>query len=261
MQFGMQHYQYAVPPKSLPSEFSNETDRVNVLSALFRRSVPIAHGRTRSAPPKPCRPEPTNALRRFANASDKWTKCETVRLPAHGIVALEFDRLGVLLATADARGIISVYDFDELCAADITARRLACRAGSATDTTPPNSRDIRQATSIGPVLAFSTRSTSSISCIKWNPYCEDLLVVSFATDSRIRIYDLNSGSETEGPNHVVLSDADSLRGHLRTEGNISILHLPPTGRKISSLLAGGARGTLRLWNFHRNMIFVQTVSN
>ena len=251
MQFGMRHF--SVPPNTLPSEVSNDTDRVNVLSALFRRSVSIAHGRTRSAPPKPCRPEPTNALRRFANASDKWTKCETVKLPAHGTVAPEFDRLGVLLATADTRGIITVYDFDELCAADIAARRVACRARAAPDTVHPNSRNIRQATSIGPVLAFSTRSTSRISSIKWNPYCENLLVVSFATDCRIRIYDLNSGSEAEGPNHIVLSDADSLRGHLRTEGNISILQLPSTSRKVSSLLAGGARGTLRLWNFPRNM--------
>ena len=247
VQFGMQHC--AVPPNTLSSEISNQTDKLNVLSALFRRSVSTAYGR--GYPPKSWRPDPTDALRRFANASDKWTKCETVRLPAHGTVALEFDRLGVLLATADTRGIITVYDFDELCAADIAARRVACRARAAH--TISNSGNSRQATSIGPVLAFSTRSTSRISCMKWNPYCEDLLVVSFATDCRIRIYDLNSGSEAEGPNHIVLSDADSLRGHLRTEGNISILQLPSTGRKVSSLLAGGARGTLRLWNFPRNI--------
>ena len=258
MQFGMR--QCTVPANTAPPEISDGTERVNVLSALFRRSAfAVGHGHRSNAPPKPCRPDPTDALRRFAYASDKWTKCDTVRLSAHGTVALEFDRLGVLLATADSRGIVTVYDFDELCAADIAARRLACRAQISPDSTHPISGN-RQAISIGPVLAFSTRSTSRISCIKWNPYCEDLLVVSFATDCRIRIYDLNSGSEAEGPNHIVLSDADSLRGHLRTEGNISILQLSPTSRKVSSLLAGGSRGTLRLWKFPRNIVRSQKKS-
>jgi len=253
MQFGMRHC--AIPRGASSSGIGGkDAGNVNVLSDLFRRSIfPIAHRRGSSALPKPRHLGPTDALRRFANAPDKWTKCETVRIPTHSTVAFEFDRLGVLFATADARGTIAVYDFDELCAADIAARRVACRAQTAPGAIQTNNLNGRQSSSICPILAFSIRSASRISCIKWDPNCQDLLVVSFATDCRIRIYDLNSGSEAEGPKHIVLSDADSLRGHLRTEGNLSIHHLPPTSRKISSLLAGGANGTLRLWNFPRSL--------
>jgi len=249
MQFGMQ---FCAAPAS-----SSSTGRIgiNVLSELFRRSIfPVDYVRGGSSPSKP--------LRRFANAPDKWTKCETVRLPGrHSTVALEFDRQGVLLALGDTRGMITVYDFDELCAADMAVRRAVCRqqgavaasaaasfADADADAVHTNNRHCRR-TPICPVLAFGTRSTARISCIKWDPNSEDLLVVSFLTDCRVNIYDLNSGSEAESPNFIVLSDADSLRGQLRTEGNISTHHLPPSNRKVHQLLTGGAYGTIRLWNF------------
>lgn len=218
MQFGMQQLCAA---SALPGRAN-----VNVLSELFRRSYPNPNSRGGSS---------LSTLRRFANAPNKWTKCETVRLPGHrhSTVALEFDRQGVLLALGDARGMITVYDFDELCGADMAARRAS----------PWRQMHIR------PVLAFGTHSTARISCIKWDPNNDDLLVVSFSTDCRIRIFDLISGSEAGGPNHTVLSDADSLRGRFRTEGNISIHHLPPSSRKVHQLLSGGSYGTVRLWYY------------
>lgn len=218
MQFGMQQLCAA---SALPNGRTN----VNVLSELFRRSYPNPNPNSRGG-------SSPSTLRRFANAPNKWTKCETVRLPGHrhSTVALEFDRQGVLLALGDARGMITVYDFDELCGADMAARRAS----------PWRQIHIR------PVLAFGTHSTARISCIKWDPNNDDLLVVSFSTDCRIRIFDLISGSEA---NHTVLSDADSLRGRFRTEGNISIHHLPPSSRKVHQLLSGGSYGTVRLWYY------------
>ena len=223
MQFGMQQICAA-------SALPNGRTGVNVLSELFRRSYPYPNPNSRGGSTGSL-----STLRRFANAPNKWTKCETVRLPGHrhSTVALEFDRQGVLLALGDARGMITIYDFDELCGADMAARR-AC---------PWRQMHIR------PVLAFGTHSTARISCIKWDPNNDDLLVVSFSTDCRIRVYDLLSGSEADGPNHTVLSDADSLRGHFRTEGNISIHHLPPSNRKVHRLLSGGSYGTVRLWYY------------
>lgn len=221
MQFGMQQLCAA-------SALPNGRTSVNVLSELFRRSYPNPNPNSRGG-------SSLSTLRRFANAPNKWTKCETVRLPGHrhSTVALEFDRQGVLLALGDARGMITVYDFDELCGADMAARRAS----------PWRQMHIR------PVLAFGTHSTARISCIKWDPNNDDLLVVSFSTDCRIRIFDLISGSEAGGPNHTVLSDADSLRGRFRTEGNISIHHLPPSSRKVHQLLSGGSYGTVRLWYY------------
>ena len=240
------------------TEVASSAAKFNVLSELFRRSTfPTRYGPggrggsrrtalTMATAPSPSQSirGPTDRLRWYANSSKHWGQSETVALGGRcvgGAAALEFDQQGVLLASADNRGIVSIYCFDECSAADIAVRRNVCREQSQA---APNAgiRPVR------PIMAFSTRSKCTISCVKWNPHNEDQLAISFLTDGRVRIYDLGTGSKADDPIHVTLSGAESLRGPLRGEGVASLLFLSPPNRTSSCILTGGTYGTLRLWH-------------
>ena len=105
---------------------------VNILSNLVQRSC-IPTSTTSSSI--------TKAMRKFVNSGNHWNICNTVELaadsdydyggyPSHAVVpqsngdicTMTFDRDGVLLATGDDRGIVRIYDFDDVCALDMKKR-------------------------------------------------------------------------------------------------------------------------------------------
>ena len=102
---------------------------VNILSQLFQRSILSSTPRT------------TASVTKFVQAGRMWNVSETVRLnpsvnhsnaplnynssnagvnigEGGEVTAMSFDKEGVLLATGDDRGVIHVFDFDDVFAMD-----------------------------------------------------------------------------------------------------------------------------------------------
>ena len=93
------------------------------------------------------------------------------------ITCMEFDKDGILLAVGDSLGYIRIFDFDEVNAASLKNRSKKVRRtnhhGNSNET--QRTKEIRN---VRPSIAFQAKS-HRISCIKWNPTNEDLLIVSF----------------------------------------------------------------------------------
>lgn len=192
---------------------------VNILSRLVQRScIPTSTSSIASA------------MEKFANSGRHWNVCNTVELAVSGvdgagapyartngdIFAMSFDRDGVLLAMGDDRGTVSIYDFDDVYAMDMTKRNEISRLLRQNYLVDTNERDIDEHDTIShmtseiikaedrpdndsdsiavhsippaavrPVLSLQCRASSNntghrISSILWSPYNQDHLAVSFA---------------------------------------------------------------------------------
>jgi hypothetical protein len=102
----------------------------------------------------------------------KWQPSKTVKLDLglfnSEVTCMEFDSEGVLLAVADSVGYISIFDFDEVNAADMTLKRQSM------------SHLHREKKNIPPFIRFRMGTDiHRISSINWNPLDENMLAVSF----------------------------------------------------------------------------------
>ena len=89
------------------------------------------------------------------------------------ITCMEFDSEGVLLAVADSVGVISIFDFDEVNAADMEMKRR--RKGNV----PINSNGATGANRVKPFINFRMGADiHRISSIQWNPFDENMLAVT-----------------------------------------------------------------------------------
>ena len=86
---------------------------------------------------------------------------------------MEFDEMGVLLATVSRNGAIRVYDFDEF---DLN-RMMSSKKNDEKD-------------SIQPVLDFWTRKDAN--SLRWNPSNQAELAVSYRSHSAVHIYNLET---------------------------------------------------------------------
>ena len=160
----------------------------HLLSELFRRSsIPAGSGgRVRRGGG---RGGPTGLLRRCGNSARMWGESDSVGLylgMGLGIEAMEFDRQGVLLASADSGGFIRIYDFDEVTAADIVVRRRRCRGGcggggGGGGDLPFADHPVGERAAVQPVMLFraGARAASAVSLVRWNPHDQDQLAVCF----------------------------------------------------------------------------------
>ena len=190
---------------------------VNILSRLVQRS---------------CISSSTSSIafdiEKIAYSGINWNICTTVELAASedddveiaagDVTAMSFDRDGVLLATGDDRGVVRIYDFDDVAAEDMKKRNETSRSlrqdysvqctnerevdeyekksqvdsmvaddHSDDDSDRIAPRSIPPSTA-RPVLSFQCNGSPSssvntghrISSILWSPYNQDHLVVSFA---------------------------------------------------------------------------------
>lgn len=192
---------------------------VNILSCLVQRS---------------CIPSSTSSIsldiEKNANSGINWNICTTVELAASedddvdiaagDVTAMSFDRDGVVLATGDDRGVVRIYDFDDVAAEDMKKRNeisrslrqdysvqctnerevdkdgqkshvdsgiMVAEGDSNDDTHSIAFRSIPPSTA-RPVLSFQCNGSRSssvntghrISSVLWSPYNQDHLVVSFA---------------------------------------------------------------------------------
>jgi hypothetical protein len=135
----------------------------NILSLLEQRKTCVSKRRRYSD-------SGYHEMRNFVHQN--WKVCESVELNSNinqsEITHMEYDSEGVLLACGDTRGIVRIFDFDEVNSAVI--REEKCSRTTDTGT--------HQKTKINPFITFHA-GNSRISCIRWNPSNEDLLVVSF----------------------------------------------------------------------------------
>jgi hypothetical protein len=126
----------------------------------------------------------TRGFQEFCHGN-RWTECESVQLtngmnhnsthashypPTIRATCLEFDEAGVLLASADATGTISIHDMDQVFCSRMQQQR-----------TNSNGLNTTRTCMIEPVLRFAISSVSrqSIACLRWNPANQDQLAVSF----------------------------------------------------------------------------------
>jgi hypothetical protein len=100
----------------------------------------------------------------------QWTVSTSVELDITlseaEITCMEFDSQGVLLAVSDNEGYIRIFDFDEVNAADVAAKQRKLR------------NRVEEAKKVEPFITFRT-GDNRISSIKWNPFNENLMGVTF----------------------------------------------------------------------------------
>jgi WD40 repeat protein len=82
------------------------------------------------------------------------------------VTCMEFDSRGVLLALSDNKGYIRIFDFDEVNAAELAAKQKKV------------STNVEETKKVEPYRSFPT-TNYRISCLKWNPFHENLLGVTF----------------------------------------------------------------------------------
>mmetsp|Transcript_4906 Transcript_4906/g.9362 ORF Transcript_4906/g.9362 Transcript_4906/m.9362 type:complete len:540 (+) Transcript_4906:90-1709(+) len=165
-------------------------------------------------------------------AHKKWTISTSVQLDVAlsdaEVTCMEFDSQGVLLALADDKGYIRIFDFDEVNAADVSAkqRKTSCRA--------------EQTKKVEPFITFRT-GNDRISTIKWNPFDENLLGVTFFNKDEVRIYDLSRVPD----NRTVYT---SLTNNNQSSSNIGVLSL--VFQSFNKVITGGTNGTLCYWQYY-----------
>jgi hypothetical protein len=163
--------QSCIPKENITQSYTRKLERRNQRSFIF--SV-MNHGKRIESG----HPAPSNVLVHLTRRSicpvrlvsrNSWKKCNSVSLaldqsPHHtglSYTHVQFDSQGVLLAMADSKGLIRIYDFDEVQYQTLLARR--------NDTVTQNI--------IPPILSF--RALSRVSCLKWIPDNEDEIALSF----------------------------------------------------------------------------------
>jgi len=198
----------------------------------------------------------------------RWKPCTSVGLDSNRthtsgtVTCMEFDHQGILLAVADSKGTIRIFDFDEVNNADLMARRRRKgrrdRSSIGSSTKYGNDRrdtssietanyrnsagNFRGATNISSFISFSIKK-ARVSSIKWNPSNEDQLAVSFFNDADVRLYDLSSSS-VNGPFFIRLFRKHTEQGSGNKTLHFLIAHDCPTRTPI---LTGGTNGTLARW--------------
>jgi len=185
----------------------------------------------------------------------RWKPCKSVELDlnrASIVTCMEFDHQGILLAVADSRGTIRIFDFDEVNIEYVMARKRCNDKTVLVNSIDVSSIEIAnygksrrsfvQKKSISPFISISSREARA-SCIKWDPHNEDQLAVSFFNDADVRLYDLSSSS-ANGPFFIRLFRKRMEQGL----GHKTIHFFMGHGcLKKTSLLTGGTNGILTHW--------------
>lgn len=205
---------------------------------------------------------PTTSIRNYAYSKANWNISNTVKLqlqppeghiPSSKITCIEFDKEGVLLAVSDNKGIIRIFDFDEVNAKDLALKNKQNQIRSlkmseqksrasevAADYNLLEQKDEGDKnTHVRDIYPIITHSTSfNISCVKWNPSNEDQLAVSFLGNPEVHIYDIESMQPLR------LRMKRELGG---VDGNKSLLFNSSKSVTACQLLSGSIHGTLKLW--------------
>lgn len=283
-----------------PPSICSTNNRMNIAHVLLHRTL-HAHGdRSKllhAFPQKNGNSDnnisKTNIRQRIQLAgSSRWSICHSAALASTSSTstntatsygssyALEFDFEGVLLACAsNDRGVVQLYDFDELQALDVRYWNARARArtrvhdsvdnegaDTKSNANMPSGRSSLPPQQLEPVIKFRT-SNKSICSIKWDPTNEEHLAVAFSSSGDVHVYDVGvaasalSGSAmgcdnvVRAPPHICLKSAQS-----QCCGGSKCLLFTTTkvrtsvGNKstfVSRLLVGYSDGVVRLWSVPR----------
>jgi len=197
------------------------------------------------------------------------------------ITCLNFDSGGILLACANDRGTISVYDFDQVNHRDLVYwnnRRKSVKTGNGTEgqakhnidshsrisssspsddiRVPARNRKDHPKVNVGPIIRFRVQSENCClrpSLIKWNPLNEDQLAISFANHEVVRLYDIGqlASSTASRPSYIRI-------GKSLDRGSVGVSHFlfvvmavkrNNTLNRATRMIVGYTNGTIRLWSY------------
>jgi len=137
--------------------------------------------------------------KKLPRTQSKWSVPPWISFGSTGTIsAMDFDKDGVLLAIGDNDGVIRIFDWDMVEAADIRARRQLARGETWLESQPIKS-----------VRSFRIPNTS-IGIIKWNPFNQDVLVVGDLYSGAYRFFDL--GFEGALPVRSLRTRSKSMKG-------------------------------------------------
>ena len=151
------------------------------------------------------------------------------------ITSLEFDDSGILLVCGDSKGVVRLYDFDEVGSCDMKARNGG-----------PNC-----SVDVSPFKILATKK--SISCIKWNPQNQNEVVVSYSNYTNCQIFDMALGqsldlavSQTDGGNAAICF-VPIPKSTSKSKSNKKQLIAGVDNKYPTQVIAGSKSGKIRSW--------------
>lgn len=161
--------------------YSKPIPSKNILSTILNRS--ISNNKTRTL----FMDGGYHGMRNYVH--NQWNVCNNIDLDIssshirsnnYEISTMQFDSEGILLAVGDTYGYIQLFDFDEVNAADVTSFSSFDDSYSSSETVAVGGIiQTRKKKTVSPFITFRV-GNFRISCIKWHPQNENLLVVSFS---------------------------------------------------------------------------------
>lgn len=152
---------------------------------------------------------------------------DTKLTQASEITCMTFDSEGVLLAVSDNKGYVRIFDFDEANAADIKMKRRRLQSQKEDSVT------------VEPFIVFRT-GDDRISSVTWNPFHQNLLGITFFNKDEVRIYDVSTCSNRNGPLYTSLL----CNQYSRNNGVLTLSFV-----SLNKVLTGGNEGSLNHWMF------------